>query len=155
MAPAGNIRMATMANEGGAATESLSEYISHHLKHLSNHEPSGLFDFSVVHLDTLFFSLLCAAIVLITLRVAAARATAGVPGKFQSFVEMLVEWVHGEAKSMIHGRIDYIAPLALTVFCWVVLMNAIDLLPVDWIPTLGEKLVGVEHLRPLPTADLN
>ncbi len=144
----------TVANEGGAAHESLSEYISHHLHHLSNHEPSGLFDFSVVHLDTIFFSLLCAAIVLIVLRAAARRATVGVPGKFQTAVEMLVEWVNGEAKATVHGNVNYIAPLALTVFCWVTVMNAIDLLPVDWLPGLG-KLVGVDHLRPLPTADLN
>lgn len=145
----------TVANEGGAAEESLSEYISHHLHHLSNKEPTGLFDFSVVHLDTVFFSLLCAAIVLIVLRLAARRATPGVPGKFQTFVEMLVEWVNGEAKTMVHGSVSYIAPLALTVFCWVTVMNAVDLLPVDWLPWVGEHVFGIDHLRPLPTADLN
>jgi len=147
--------MATMANEGGAATESLSEYISHHLKHLSNHEPTGLFDFSVVHLDTLFFSLLCAAIVLIVLRIAAMRATAGVPGKFQLAVELLIEWVDSQARSLVHGKLDYIAPLALTVFVWVALMNAVDLLPVDWLPWVGAHAAGTEHLRPLVTADIN
>lgn len=144
-----------MASESGGEHGSFADYISHHLQHLANKEQSGMFDFSVVHWDTVFFSLLCAAIVLIFLRVAAVRATTGVPGKFQAFVEMLVEWIHGEAKTMVHGRIDYIAPLALTVFCWVALMNAIDLLPVDWLPLLGEKAAGVGHLRPLPTADLN
>ncbi len=144
----------TVANEGGAAHESLSEYISHHLHHLSNHEPAGLFDFSVVHLDTIFFSLVCAAIVLLVLRSAAKRVVSGVPGKFQTAVEMLVDWVNGEAKAMIHGNTSYIAPLALTVFCWVTVMNAVDLLPVDWLPSLG-KLAGFDHLRPLPTADLN
>lgn len=144
----------TVANEGGAAHESLSGYISHHLHHLSNQEPTGLFDFSVVHLDTLFFSLLTAAIVLFALRMAAARATAGVPGKFQCAVEMLVDFVNDQAKSLVHGKLDYVAPLALTVFTWVAVMNAIDLLPVDWLPKFAE-LFGVHYLRPLPTADIN
>jgi F-type H+-transporting ATPase subunit a len=56
---------------------------------------------------------------------------------------------------MVHGRLDYIAPLALTVFCWVAFMNAIDLLPVDWFPVAAEKIAHVHYLRPLPTADLN
>ena len=148
------MRMLTMVNEGGAAPESMSAYISHHLTHLSNHEAKGLFDFSVVHLDTLFFSLLCAAIVLITLRIAAMRATAGVPGKFQLAVELLIEWVNDQAKTLVNGKLDYIAPLALTIFTWVVLMNAVDLLPVDLLPGAG-KFFHAEHLRPLVTADLN
>ena len=143
-----------MANEGGEAPETLSGYISHHLHHLSNREPTALFDFSVIHLDTIFFSLLCAAVVLFFLRRAAVRATPGVPGKFQMLVEMLVEWVNGEAKAMVHGNTSYIAPLALLVFCWVTIMNAIDLLPVDWFPVIGQWF-GISHLRPLPTADLN
>lgn len=144
----------TVVNEGGAAQESMSEYISHHLTHLSNKPASGLFDFSVLHLDTLFFSLLCAAIVLIPLRIAASRATAGVPGKFQLAVELLLEWVNDQAKTLVHGKLDYIAPLALTIFVWVAMMNAIDLLPVDWLPDAG-KWVGADHLRPLVTADIN
>jgi len=145
-----------MASESGGdhGGEGLSGYISHHLHHLNSKEQHSMFDFSVVHWDTLFFSLLCAAIVLIVLRVAAARATPGVPGKFQTAVEMLVEMVEEQAKAMVHGSLKYIAPLALTVFVWVAVMNAIDLLPVDWFPTAAKKL-GVPYLRPLPTADLN
>ena len=151
------MRLGLMASEGSVEHgETFAEYIAHHLKHLANRDQgTTMFDFSVVHWDTVFFSLLCAGVVLLFLRTAARRATSGIPGKFQSAVEMLVEWVHGEAKTMVHGKIDYIAPLALTVFCWVTLMNAIDLLPVDWLPLLGREAVGVEHLRPLPTADLN
>jgi F-type H+-transporting ATPase subunit a len=145
----------TLAGESGAGHETLSAYISHHLTHLSNHEASGLFDFSVVHLDTVFFSLFCAAVVLITLRIAAVRATAGVPGKFQLAVELLIEWVNDQAKSLVHGNLTYIAPLALTVFTWVAFMNAIDLLPVDWLPWVGEHAAGTDHLRPLVTADIN
>lgn len=145
----------TVANEGGAAQQSMSEYIAHHLTHLSNKQASGLFDFSVLHLDTLFFSLLCALIVLIPLRLAAARATSGVPGKFQLAVELLIEWVNDQAKTLVHGKLDYIAPLALTIFTWVAVMNAIDLLPVDLLPWVGEHIFHVHHLRPLPTADIN
>ena len=143
-----------MASEGAPEHGGMSEYISHHLHYLATRQQHSLFDISVVHLDTTFFALLTAAIVLIVLRRAAARATSGVPGKFQLAVEMLVEMVNDQAKSMVDGKLTYIAPLALTVFCWVVLMNAIDLLPVDWLPSAA-RAVGVPYLRPLPTADLN
>ena len=65
--------------------------------------------------------------------------------------------VEEQAKAMVHGSLKYIAPLALTVFCWVTFMNAIDLLPVDWLPSFGHWVSGgrVQYLRPLPTADLN
>jgi len=149
------MRMTLMASEsGGDHGEGMSGYIAHHLHHLASKPQHSLIDFSVVHKDTLFFSLLCAALVLVLLRIAASRATPGVPGKFQTAVEMLVEMVEEQAKAMVHGSLKYIAPLALTVFVWVAVMNAIDLLPVDWFPTAAKKL-GVPYLRPLPTADLN
>lgn len=148
------MQVTLMASESGGDHGGLSGYISHHLHHLASAKQSSLFDPSVVHWDTLFFSLFCAAVVLVLLRIAASRATAGVPGKFQSAVEMLVEMVDEQAKTLVKGRLTYIAPLALTVFAWVALMNAIDLLPVDLLP-VGAKAVGVEYLRPLPTADLN
>jgi len=150
------MRMTLMASEsGGDHGGGLSGYISHHLTHLASDKQSGLFDISVVHWDTLFFSLLCAAVILLVFGLAARRATAGVPGKFQSAVEMLVEMVDEQAKTLVKGKLTYIAPLALTVFAWVALMNAIDLLPVDWLPAAAHATVGVEYLRPLPTADLN
>jgi F-type H+-transporting ATPase subunit a len=150
------MRMTLMASESGGehGGEGLSGYIAHHLHHLSSKEQHSIFDLSIVHWDTLFFSLLCAAIVLLLLRMAASRATPGVPGKFQTAVEMLVEMVEEQAKAMVHGSLKYIAPLALTVFVWVAVMNAVDLLPVDWFPTAAKK-IGVPYLRPLPTADLN
>ena len=151
------MRMTLMASESGGdhGGGGLSGYIAHHLTHLASDKQSGLFDISVVHWDTLFFSLLCAAIVLLAFGLAARRATAGVPGKFQSAIEMLVEMVDEQAKTLVKGKLTYIAPLALTVFAWVTLMNAIDLLPVDWLPSAAHKAVGVEYLRPLPTADIN
>jgi len=143
-----------MASEGGEHGHTFPEYIAHHLTNLTNKPQEGPFDLSVLHLDTIFFSLLTAVIALLILWSAARKATPGVPGKFQTAIEMLVEFVNGEAKSMIHGTSKYITPLALTVFVWIILMNAIDLLPVDWIPELG-KLLGFEYMRALPTADLN
>jgi len=142
-----------MASESGEAG-GLSQYIDHHLQHLANKHQEGLFDPSIIHRDTLFFSLLCAAIVLVVLHLAARKATPGVPGKFQAAVEMLVEMVNEQANALVKGNTSYIAPLALTVFCWVALMNAIDLLPVDLLPWIGKGL-HIDHLRPLPTADLN
>lgn len=144
-----------MAAEGGGDHGGLAGYISHHLTHLQNKPAVDLFDFSVVRYDTVFFALLTGAIVIFMLRSAAKRATAGVPGKFQCFVEMLVEFVYEQAKSLVHGKLDYIAPLALTVFMWVALMNAIDLLPVDWLPWIAHNVFHIEYLRPLPTADIN
>ena len=88
------------------------------------------------------------------LRLGAKNATAGVPGKMQCAVEMLVEMVNNQAKNIVHGDRTFIAPLALTVFCWVTFMNAIDLIPVDLFPWMAGFL-GLDHLRPLPTADLN
>ncbi len=99
----------------------------------------------------MFFSVLTGLIVIWFLSKAAKKATSGVPGRFQAFVEMLVELVEDQSKSIVHGNRTFIAPLALTVFCWVVLMNAIDLIPVDWIPALAHAM-GIEYMRPLPTA---
>lgn len=144
-----------MASEGGGEHVGMSEYISHHLSHLASKHQQQIFDSSIVHFDTLFFSLLCGLLTLLFLRLAARKATAGVPGKFQAFIEMLVEFVNEQAKGMVHGDLKFIAPMALTVFVWVVFMNAIDLLPVDWLPWVGHHVANVDHLRPLPTADLN
>jgi F-type H+-transporting ATPase subunit a len=139
-----------------ATSESItgSEYIAHHLHHLASAQQHGLFDPSVIHLDTLFFSLLTALLILVGLWLVARRVTSGVPGRLQAFVEMLVELVDDQAKALVSGDRRYAAPLALTVFCWVVLMNAIDLVPVDALPRIAGAL-GVPKLRPLPTADLN
>lgn len=131
-----------------------SEYIAHHLHHLASSQQHGLFDPSVFHLDTLFFSLLTALLILFGLWLVARRVTEGVPGRLQAFVEMLVELVDDQAKALVSGDRRYAAPLALTVFCWVTLMNAIDLIPVDAFPRAA-GLLGLPRLRPLPTADIN
>ena len=139
-----------MAAEALTATE----YITHHLHHLSTTEQSSIIDFSVLNMDTIVFSILMMACALYLMYKGAKKATSGVPGKWQCAVEMLVEFVNEQAKSIVHGDRTFIAPLALTVFVWVVLMNAIDLIPVDLLPTIAGWL-GIHYLRPLPTADLN
>ncbi len=143
--------MASEAGEHGG----MAEYISHHLRHLASSRQTSIFDPSIVHFDTVTFSLICGAIVLIALRIAASGAKPGVPGKFQAAVELLIEFVNEQAKGMVHGKLDFIAPLALTVFLWVAMMNAIDLLPVDWVPWVAEHVFHLPNFRPLPTADLN
>jgi F-type H+-transporting ATPase subunit a len=137
-----------------SAPETGSEYIAHHLRHLASARQHGLFDASIVHLDTIFFSLLTGLLVILVLWLVARRATAGVPGRVQTAVEMLVDMVDEQAKALVSGDRRYAAPLALTVFCWVALMNAIDLFPVDLFPRIAGWL-GLDKLRPLPTADLN
>ncbi len=141
-----------MAATGQAPTA--TEYIVHHLTHLSSAKQKVIIDFSIVNYDTVFFSVLILGITLWILRSAAKGATSGVPGKFQAFVEMLVELVEEQSKSIVHGDRTFIAPLALTVFVWILLMNAIDLVPVDLLPWIA-GLFGIHYLRPLPTADLN
>ncbi len=139
-----------------ATSESVtgSEYIAHHLHHLASSRQHGLFDPSVLHFDTVFFSLLTALLILLGLWLVARRVTSAVPGRLQAFVEMLVELVDDQAKALVSGDRRYAAPLALTVFCWVTLMNAIDLVPVDALPRVASA-IGLPRLRPLPTADLN
>ncbi len=132
-----------------------TEYIVHHLTHLSAGKQSVIVDFSVVNVDTIFFSVACLALTLFLLYRAAQRATAGVPGRFQAFVEMIVEMVDEQSKSIVHGDRSFIAPLAITVFIWIVFMNAIDLIPVDLFPWIAHNVFHIEYLRPLPTADIN
>lgn len=131
-----------------------AEYIVHHLTHNASGKMSSIIDFSVINFDTIIFSVLMLAIGFFLLYRGARNATNGVPGKWQCAVEMLVDMVNEQSKSIVHGDRSFIAPAALTVFVWVILMNAIDLIPVDLIPAVA-GLFGVHYLRPLPTADLN
>lgn len=136
------------------APQTATEYITHHLTHLSSVKQGSIVDFSVLNYDTMFFSIVILALGLGLLYMAANKATSGVPGKWQCAVEMLVDFVADQAKSIVHGDRTFIAPLALTVFVWVTLMNCIDLIPVDLIPMIAGWF-GIHYMRPLPTADLN
>ena len=149
------MRIGLMASEGGEDHGGMSGYISHHLQHLASQAQTALWDSNVLHFDTIFFAIACGLLGLIPLSIAARKSTAGVPGRFQMFVEMLVEFVEEQAKGMVHGKLTFIAPLALTVFVWVALMNAIDLIPVDLFPWIAHNVFHIDYLRPLPTADLN
>jgi F-type H+-transporting ATPase subunit a len=131
-----------------------NEYILHHLTFLSNKEPTGVVDFSVIHLDTVFFSIALAVLFAGSFYFAARTATSGQPGKFQNFVELLVEFIDTQVKDSFHGTNKLLAPLALTIFCWVFLFNAMDVLPVDLLPYLAHG-AGIEHLKVVPTTDLN
>ncbi|TLZ35615.1 MAG: F0F1 ATP synthase subunit A [Gammaproteobacteria bacterium] len=141
-----------------AAAESASgganEYIRHHLTFLSNRDPKGIVDFSVINLDSVFFSVALALLFGGLFYFAARKATTGQPGKFQNFVELLVETINKQVTDTFHGTSALIAPLALTIFCWVFLFNAMDILPVDLLPWLA-RAVGVEHLKVVPSTDLN
>jgi F-type H+-transporting ATPase subunit a len=131
-----------------------NEYILHHLTFLSNKEPVGVMDFSVVHLDSVFFSVLLALLFGGSFYFAARTATSGVPGKFQNFVELVVEFIDTQVKDSFHGTNKLLAPLALTIFCWVFLFNAMDILPVDLLPWIAHG-AGFAHLKVVPTTDLN
>ena len=151
-----------MAAEGHAP--SAGEYIRHHLQHLRTTEQGSIIDFSVVNLDSVAWSVLLGVLTCWLLWRAARSATAGVPGRFQAAVEMLVEMVDSQARGIIHNAQSrrLVAPLALTVFVWIFLMNAMDLLPVDLLPWLWAHLYGAAgldphhaYLRVVPTADLS
>ena len=133
---------------------SANEYILHHLTFLQNKEPSGILDFSVIHWDTVFFSVLLAVVFAGSFYLAARKATTGVPTKFQNFVELVVEFIDNQVKDTFHGTNKLLAPLALTIFCWVFLFNAMDILPVDLLPAIAHS-VGIEHLKVVPSTDLN
>ena len=131
---------------------SVNEYIVHHLTNLTHKVGEG--GFYTVHLDSIFFAVLLALVFGGSFWFAARTATAGVPGKFQNFVELLVEFVDTQVKDTFHGTSRLIAPLALTIFCWVFLFNFMDLVPVDLLPWLAGK-AGVHNLKVVPSTDLN
>src|SRR5215831_4758752 len=131
-----------------------TEYIVHHETFLSNKVPRGIVDFSAYNLDTIFFSLLLALLFGGAFFLAARRATTGVPGKFQLFVEVLVAFVDNQVRDTFHGTSKLIAPLALTIFCWILLFNIMDLVPVDLLPAAAHH-AGFEHLKVVPSTDLN
>lgn len=133
-----------MASEGGT-----TGYIVHHLTPLSVGE-----GFWTLHLDTLFFSAALGALFIWFFKSVAERVTTGVPGLAQNFAEMMIEFVDQQVKDTFHGQSKLIAPLGLTIFCWVFLWNMMDLLPVDLL-SLISSLMGIEYLRVVPSTDLN
>jgi len=135
---------------------SANEYILHHLTFLQNKEPHGILDWSVIHWDSVFFSVLLAVLFAGSFYLAARKSTAGVPGRFQNFIELVIEKVVNEQVqgAFSHAASALVAPLALTIFCWVLLFNAMDVLPVDLLPAIAHG-AGFEHLKVVPSTDLN
>jgi F-type H+-transporting ATPase subunit a len=137
----------TTEHGGHAAPANATEYIQHHLSHLR--DSSDTFN-----LDTFWFSALLGLVFLGMFYMASRRATSGVPGKLQNFVEWVMELVNETVNSAFHAKSKVIAPLAITIFVWVWLMNAMDFLPVDLLPKVLQYF-GVYKLRVVPTADVN
>jgi F-type H+-transporting ATPase subunit a len=133
---------------------SANEYIVHHLTFLSNKKASGIVDFSVINWDSVFFSVLLAVVFGGAFYAAARKANVGVPTKFQNFIELVVEFIDNQVKDTFHGTSKVVAPLALTIFCWVFLFNFMDMVPVDLLPAVAQG-VGVPHLKVVPSTDLN
>jgi len=161
------------------ASETLTstEYIKHHLQNLTyGRLPDGGWGFAhnaaeakamgfwAIHVDTMVFGILLGVLFLWLFRAVARRATAGVPGGAQNFVEWIVEFVDSTVRgSFSGGKNDIVAPLALTLFFWIFLMNLMDLIPVDWLPRLaqfiGVNLFGADphhvFMKVVPTTDPN
>jgi F-type H+-transporting ATPase subunit a len=155
------------AENTGTHAPSAGEYIQHHLQHLQKDfsfqsvKQTSIVDFSLFNFDSVLFSVILGVIGCFVLWSAARKATSGVPGRFQAAVEILSEMVENQAKGVIHNAKSrkLISPLALTVFVWIFLMNAMDMLPVDLIPqiwhTAGPAMGFKDYMRVVPTADLS
>ncbi|HCV21028.1 MAG: F0F1 ATP synthase subunit A [Arenicellales bacterium] len=142
-------------------------YIKHHLQNLTfGQHPDGSWGlahgaaearemgFWAIHLDTMFWSVFLGALFLWVFRKAAVKATAETPSGFLNFVEWVIEFVDENVRSTFSHKNDLVAPLALTLFVWVLLMNTMDLVPVDWIPQIAH-LLGIEYMKVVPTTDPN
>ncbi|MBX3663014.1 MAG: F0F1 ATP synthase subunit A [Burkholderiales bacterium] len=133
----------------GQAPQNAGEYIAHHLTNLRVGE--GFWTF---HIDTILMGWLTGLLGLGAFYLVARGATSGVPGRVQGFIELLVEFVDDTVKGVFPGDRRFLAPLALTIFVWVFMMNAMDLLPIDWVATLTGA-TGLPYWKAVPTTDLN
>jgi F-type H+-transporting ATPase subunit a len=149
-----------------AETITSSEYIRHHLtnltfgRHADGHWGFASTDtieemgFWAIHVDTMFWSLLLGALFVFLFSRAAKSATVGVPSGMQNFVEWIVEFINDSVRGSFSGKNDLVAPLAMTIFVWIFLMNLMDLVPVDVIPTLAQ-MVGIHYMKVVATTDPN
>lgn len=163
------------AEEGAAQYATGGEYVQHHLgflvlgKHPEGYEHAGEWGFAhseeeakdmgfwSIHVDTMGLSLVTGLVFLALFMSVSRKVTSGVPGGLQNAVELIVEMVQSSVKTTFHGNNPFIAPLALTVFCWIFLMNLLDLVPVDLIPLAAQGVAGDSHLffKAVPTTDVN
>lgn len=146
-----------MSETGGSTPV---EYIQHHLTNLcagcdpETHKPRALLDFAAFNLDTLFFGWLMMGLVMWMAWKVGRTLKTGTPSGLQAFLELIVEFVDTQVKSVFPTRSPLIGPLAFTIFVWVFLMNAMDLVPVDLLP-LAASAIGIDYLKVVPTTDLS
>jgi len=151
-----------MAAEGGHGAQTSGEYIQHHLTNLQvckvesgewvwNHCAGNFWTFNV---DTMGWSIFLGLVFVWLFGRAAKKSSSGKPSKFQALVEIIIEFVDSSVKDTFHGKSRLIAPLGLTIFVWVFLMNVMDLVPVDWIPMLAGK-IGIPYMKVVPSTDVN
>ncbi len=151
------------------ASETLTstEYIKHHLQNLTfgMHPEEGFgfahtaqeakeMGFWAIHVDTMGWSIVLGVLFLWLFRKVAKSATSDVPDGVQNFVEVLIEFIDNNVRETFTGKNDLVAPIALTLFVWVLLMNLMDLVPVDWIPLIATAL-GIHFMKVVPTTDPN
>jgi F-type H+-transporting ATPase subunit a len=152
---------------GGSENLTSGDYINHHLQNLTfGRLPDGEWGFAhsaaeahamgfwAFHVDTMFWALLLGVVFYFLFRSVAKKANSGVPSRFQSAIEMIVEFVDNSVRETFHGSSKFIAPLALTLFVWIFLMNLMDLVPVDWLPWVAGE-AGVHYQKVVPTTDVN
>ncbi len=151
-----------MASEGGHGPQTSGEYIQHHLQNLQvckadsgewiwNHCAGNPM---AINVDSMFWSVFLGLVFILIFRGAAKKASAGKPGKMQAFVEIIIDFIDTSVKDTYHGKSKLLAPLALTIFMWVFFMNLMDLIPVDWIPTVTAA-AGIPYMKVVPTTDIN
>ena len=152
-----------MASDGGYANS--GEYIQHHLQNLQlcssdegwvwNVKEVCSGNFWAINVDSMFWTVVLGGLFSFLFWRVAKNIEAGKPGKLQAMVEMLVEFVDTSVKDTFHGHNPMIAPLALTIVCWVFLMNFMDLIPVDWIPFIAENVLHIPYMKVVPSTDPN
>jgi F-type H+-transporting ATPase subunit a len=148
--------------EAHGAAQTSSEYIQHHLTNLTVCKADGHWEvgshcagkFMAINADSMIFALVLGVVFCALFGLVAKNATSGRPGKLQAFVELVIGFVDGAVKDAFQGKSKLVAPLALTIFCWVFLMNLMDLIPVDWLPWAAQQ-AGVPYLKVVPTTDVN
>ena len=151
-----------MAAEGGHGPQTSGDYIAHHLQNLQvckNETGEWIWNHCAgnpmaINVDSMFWSVLLGLIFCFMFWRVAKKSSAGKPTKFQAAVEIVVEFVDSSVKDTFHGKSRLIAPLGLTIFVWVFLMNLMDLIPVDWIP-MASAAVGIPYMKVVPSTDVN
>ncbi len=154
-----------MASEGALTSKG---YISHHLTNLTygrqadghwgiahGADEAKEMGFWAIHLDTMFWSIALGILFLVVFTKVAKNVQAGVPGGLQNFVEWIIEFIDENVRGSFTAKNDVVAPLALTLFCWIFLMNFMDLIPVDVIPYIAEHALGIPYMKVVPSTDPN